>query len=365
VLFRRPNGALPLPVPVRGGTLDALRPLLNAGDDQQWTLITGWLIGVFLPGGSFPHLIVEGAKGSGKTTAVSMLQSFLDPSTAGLSGPPKNEEDAILSALNSGILAFDNLSGCRADFSDTLCRFSTGAAFRTRTFYVNTEITLLTVKLPCLLNGIDAGIMRDDLMERSIMLTLPYIAPVRRITEDFVWSEFRRLHAGCLGALLDMLVIGLRNLETTVVKESSRMADFCRWVTACDPAGEFLKAFVARQGESNAILIENHELAQAIIELVIGEDWIPAGGYTEVSLDDFFRKLNPVDENGRPVTKHDAKYWPQSAVALGRSLKRLQSLLKEGGIEITKLQRKNAIRSRWRIERRDGPQGTLKLEEAA
>jgi hypothetical protein len=365
VLFKRPNGALPLPEPVRGGSLDALRPLLNAGDDQQWTLFVGWLIGVFLPGGSFPHLIVEGAKGSGKTTAVSMLQGFLDPSTAGLSGPPKNEEDAILSALNTGILAFDNLSGCRADFSDTLCRFSTGAAFRTRTFYSNTEITLIHVKLPCLLNGIDAGIMRDDMMERSITLTLPYIAPVNRMTEDYVWAEFRKLHAGCLGAMLDSVVTGLHNLEGTVLPAPPRMADFCRWVTACQPSGGFLDAFVARQRESSAILIENHELAQAIVELVIGEEWVPSGGRRDVTIDEFYRKLNPADEAGRPLTKHDLKYWPQSAISLSHKLKRLQSLLKDGGIEITKLPRKKAVRSKWNIQRRDSPQGTLKFEDAA
>ena len=369
ILFKRPNGALPLPAPIRGGSLDALRPLINVGDDIQWTLMAGWILGTFLPKGAFPHLVIEGAKGSAKSTAVSMLQSFLDPSTAELAAPPKNEEDAVLSALNAGILAFDNMSGCRADFSDTLCRFSTGAAFRTRTFYSNTDITLITVKLPCLLNGIDAGVMRDDLLDRSIMLNLPYIAPAKRVSEEHVWSEFRRVHAACLGATLDAVVTGLRNLEKTTLPELPRMADFAVWVAACEPAlpwepGEFLKAFIGRQGEASAILIENHELAQAIRELVIGENWIPEGGYAEVSLDDFYRKLNPMDENGRPQTKHDPKYWPQSAVALGRNLKRLQSLLRAGGIEITKMQRKNAVRSRWKIERRDGPQGTLKFKDA-
>jgi hypothetical protein len=371
VLFRRPNGALPLPEPVRGGTLDALRPLINVGDDIQWRLMVGWIVGTFLPKGAFPHLVIEGAKGSAKSTAVSMLQSFLDPSTAELAAPPKNEEDAILSALNAGILAFDNMSGCRADFSDTLCRFSTGAAFRTRTFYSNTEITLIAVKLPCLLNGIDAGVMRDDLLDRSIMLNLPYIAPDNRLPEEYVWGEFHRVHAACLGATLDAVVTGLLNLEKTTLPELPRMADFAVWVAACEPAlpwkpGEFLKAFVGRQGEASAILIENHELAQAIRELVIGDGWIPAGGYAEVSLDDFYRKLNPVDlVTGRPETKHDPKYWPPSAVALGRSLKRLCSLLKEGGIEITKLPRTEAVRSRWKIERCDGRQRNLNYRDAA
>ena len=369
-LFRRPSGARALPVPVSGGSLDALRPLLNAGDDRQWTLILAWLAGVFLPSGSFAHLVVEGRKGSGKTSAVSMLQSFLDPSEAGLSGPPKNEEDAILSALNTGILAFDNLSGCRADFSDTLCRFSTGAAFRTRTFYENLGLTVIRVQVPCLLNGIDAGIMRDDMMERSITLTLPYIAPTNRVTEAYVWSEFHKMHGGCLGAMLDAVVTGLRNLESTVLPEPPRMADLCTWVAACEPAlpwktGEFLKAFVGRQKEANAMLIENHELAQAIVELVIGDAWVPAGGYKKVTLQEFYTKLNPLNEAGFPLTKRNQKYWPQSAISLSHKLKRLQSLLKEGGVEITRLERTNGVRSQWVIQREAGAQGVLDLDEAA
>ena len=44
VLFRRAAGARPLPVPIKGGSLDQLRPLVNcASDDSQWLLMVSWL----------------------------------------------------------------------------------------------------------------------------------------------------------------------------------------------------------------------------------------------------------------------------------------------------------------------------------
>ncbi|MDR3430048.1 bifunctional DNA primase/polymerase, partial [Silvimonas sp.] len=131
VLFRRGAGARPLPVPVKGGTLDSLRPLLNAGDDSQWCLMMSWLVGTFLPDGAFSHLVLNGEQGSAKSTTALVLLSMLDPSDAGLSSPPKDEVDATVSAMHAGILAYDNLSGCRAELADVFCRFSTGQGYRT------------------------------------------------------------------------------------------------------------------------------------------------------------------------------------------------------------------------------------------
>jgi hypothetical protein len=155
VCFKRPSGARPLPVPLKGGTLDLVRPLLNAADDSQWCLMAGWVVGAFLPEGAFGHLVLEGEQGSAKSTTARVLQCLLDPSDAGLSAPPKDETDATVSALHAGILAYDNLSGCRADIADVFCRFSTGQGYRTRTLYENLSVTVASVKLPILLNGID------------------------------------------------------------------------------------------------------------------------------------------------------------------------------------------------------------------
>src|ERR1017187_9052756 len=81
-----------------GGTLGALRPLLNAGDDSQWCLMVAWLVGAFLPQGAFSRLVLNGEQGSAKSSTSLVLLSMLDPSDAGLSAPPKDETDATVSA---------------------------------------------------------------------------------------------------------------------------------------------------------------------------------------------------------------------------------------------------------------------------
>jgi hypothetical protein len=224
---------------------------LNADDDAPWLLMIGWLVGVFLPEGAFSHMVLEGEQGSAKSTTARLLQSLLDPSVAALSAPPKDETDATVSALNAGILAYDNLSGCKANISDVFCRFSTGQGYKTRTFYENLGITVAAVKLPLLLNGIDATVMRGDLLELSIILKLPRIRPENRRTEQSIWADFAALHPGCLGVLLDAVSVGLANLPNTTLTDAPRTADFCTWVTACEKAlpwkpGQFLVAYKAR-----------------------------------------------------------------------------------------------------------------------
>src|SRR5581483_11547849 len=126
------------------------------------------------------HLLLEGEKGSSKTTTMRLLLNMIDPSEGDLAPPPRDETDATISASEAGILAFDNLSGCRGDISDLFCRFSTGQAYKTRTLYQTRGLTLVTVKLPIMLNGIDPNITRGDLLERCITLRLPRITNARR-----------------------------------------------------------------------------------------------------------------------------------------------------------------------------------------
>ena len=44
VRFRRSPGMLPLPVPERGGSIDALRPFLNLSNQNDFVLVVAWLL---------------------------------------------------------------------------------------------------------------------------------------------------------------------------------------------------------------------------------------------------------------------------------------------------------------------------------
>ena len=357
VLFRRGAGARPLPLPVKGGTLEALRPLLNCGDDSQWFLMMGWLIGAFLPQGAFCHLVLNGEQGSAKSTTALILQSLIDPSDAGLSGPPKDETDATVSALNAGILAYDNLSGCKAELADTFCRLSTGQGYKTRTFYENLGITIASVKLPVMLNGIDSTVMRGDLLERSIILKLPLVTSKTRLTERGIWADFAGLHPGCLGGLLDAISTGLRNLPHTTLTDPPRMSDFATWVVACEESlpwnpGRFIAAYRGKMEDANRDLAENDSVASALVEWT--EQNITQGCGARVTAKDLLIALN--DLTGE-VPK-DFKSWPLSPEALAHKLVRLAPVLRSQGIDMRRLPRTKKSRSRWEIWR-EGPQPLL------
>jgi hypothetical protein len=363
VLFRRGAGARPLPVPVKGGTLDPLRALLNAGDDSQWCLMMSWLVGAFLPEGAFSHMVLNGEQGSAKSTTALVLLSMLDPSDAGLSSPPKDEVDATVSAMHAGILAYDNLSGCRAELADVFCRFSTGQGYRTRTFYENLGITVASVKLPIILNGIDATVMRGDLLERSITLKLPLVTPKTRLTEQGIWADFAALHPACLGAVLDAVSAGLRDLPHTTLTDAPRMSDFCTWIVACESAlpwkpGTFLAAYKGKMRDANADLAEDDSVASAML------DWADSKlrGATPVELvsKTLLVQLNDVTRD----CPKDMRHWPASPGALAHKLARLAPVLRAQGIEVHKLRRTGKARSRWEI-RRTGPQIPLFVEEDA
>ncbi|HEX4133305.1 MAG TPA: hypothetical protein VHY84_01685 [Bryobacteraceae bacterium] len=357
VLFKRHSGARALPVPVAAGTLEDLRPLLNSGDESQWLLMVAWLAGAFLPEGAFAHLVLEGEQGSAKSTTARILQSLLDPSDAGLSSPPKDETDATVSALNAGILAYDNLSGCRAEMADIFCRFSTGQGYRTRTLYETLGITVAAVKLPILLNGIDSTVMRGDLLERSITLKLPRIPTQNRRTEQGIWADFAGMHAGVLGALLDAVSCGLRNLPNTTVPDAPRMSDFCTWVAACEPAlpwkpGQFLAAYRGRMEEANRDLADNDPVASALVDWA--EQWLKPGSVVQMVAKDLLIALNEVTSD----CPKDMRRWPPDAQSLAFRLVRLAPVLKAQGIEVRRLKRTKKERSRWEI-RRPGPQSLL------
>jgi hypothetical protein len=58
VKFRRAKGMLPLPLPLPGGSLAALRRFLNLAAEEDWRLLVSWLIAALRPTGPYPVLVL-------------------------------------------------------------------------------------------------------------------------------------------------------------------------------------------------------------------------------------------------------------------------------------------------------------------
>ena len=122
--------------------------------------------------------------------------------------------------------------------------------------------------------GIGSIATRPDLLSRALILNLPSIGPKARRDEDTFWREFERVHPCVLGALLDAVSHGLRNYHQTQLKQMPRMADFARWVTACEGAfgwqpGTFIKAYHDHEAEKAELALSRSLIAKPIQELAV------------------------------------------------------------------------------------------------
>jgi hypothetical protein len=171
--FRRTSGMLPLPVPVKGGSIEMLASFCNMASRSDFVLVISWVLAGLRHGGPYPILALSGEQGSAKTVLSKMLRGLIDPNLAPVRSAPREERDLFIAASNAHLLAFDNLSDLPAWASDALCRLASGGSFATRRLYTNHDEMLFQASRPIVLNGIEDVITRPDLADRAIFVTLP------------------------------------------------------------------------------------------------------------------------------------------------------------------------------------------------
>jgi hypothetical protein len=190
VRFRRPAGMKPLPIPVKGGSVEVLRSFLNVQSDNDFVLAVAWALAVLRNRGPYPVIVLSGEQGSAKSTFSAILRALLDPNTAPLRALPREDRDLFIAASNGHVLAFDNVSGLPAWISDTLCRLATGGGFAVRQLYTDQDEVLFDAARPVILNGIEDIVTRPDLADRAVFLTLEPIPEERRRPEAELWAAF-------------------------------------------------------------------------------------------------------------------------------------------------------------------------------
>jgi len=99
---------------------------------------------------------------------------------------------------------------------------------------------------PVIINGIPDLLARPDLAERA--LTVMFRRIQNRQPEQVLSARYERARPRLLGALLTALAEGLRNIATTQLENSPRLADFARLIVAAESClpwavGAFLAAY--------------------------------------------------------------------------------------------------------------------------
>jgi hypothetical protein len=327
VKFVHPQGMLPLPIPDNAGDLRELEGFINTKEaDDIWTLIVSWLIGTFNSDHPIPVLVVTGEQGSAKSTMCELLRRIIDPNAAMLRSQITDSRDLAITARNSWVVALDNVSSVSWGFSDNLCRLSTGLAFATRRLYTDDEEEMFTALRPIILNGIGDIISRPDLIDRSIIVSLPRIPEEKRLTTEDLFQQFDEALPRILGGLLSCVSTALRNISTVDIEKAPRMADFARFVTAAEKSlewssGKFMAAYSKNRESANELAIESSPLAQAIQYLSLPFE----GNITELM------SQVEVDAPGQLVGQN---LYPKNIKAMSQNLERLAPNLLSIGIVV-------------------------------
>jgi hypothetical protein len=330
VRFRRSAGIQPLPLPLRGGSIEALAPFLNLASENDFVLVVAWLFGALRAAGPFPVLAIAGEQGSAKTVLSKLLRALIDPNVAPVRALPRDERELFIAADNGHVLAFDNLSGLPPWLSDTLCRLTSGGSFSTRRLFTDQDEILFAAARPVILNGIEEVITRPDLADRAILLMLAPIAERQRRPETALWREFELARPHILGALLDAAAQGLRMLPHVRLRQLPRMADFALWARACEstfrPAGTLETAYNNNRRDAVENIVDADPVAAHVRQLMADRvQWTGCAS-----------DLLQVGTNvgGSAVAAWIRSGWPKNPRALAGRLRRAQTPLRALGIEI-------------------------------
>ena len=228
VRFRRTSGMRPLPEPIPGGSIETLRSFLNVRSDDDFVLVVSTVLAYLRNRGPYPVLVLSGEQGSAKSTFSRIVRALIDPNTAPLRALPREERDLFIAATNGHVLAFDNVSYLRQWLSDAFCKIATDGGFAVRQLYTDQDEVLFDAQRPVILNGIEDIVVRPDLADRAIFLTLEPIPEERRRTESDLWAEFEVEYPRILGVLLDAVAEGLKRLPDTYSPEEASHGRLCR-----------------------------------------------------------------------------------------------------------------------------------------
>lgn len=316
VLFINGMGSLPLPRPQKGGNINNFKKYINVKDDE-FILITAFLIGALNPEGSYPILCINGEQGTGKSYLTRFIKELIDPNEAPLKIAPKKEEDLYITCQNNWLVAVDNLSHIAWDISDLLCVFSTGGSISKRSLYSNGEEHTIKIKNPLIINGITEVIDRPDLQDRTIFINLELIKS--HIPENQIKEEFNKNKPLLIGALMDCLVNILKNTGKSNIQEilknanceKIRMADFTEWVYNASPlinGDMFIRTYYKNRLNASELQLQNEPMAQALLKLLEEKEII------EDTAENILKELKRIEE---------AENLPKDGKGLSRKLIRI------------------------------------------
>ncbi len=326
VIFVRSPTMRSLPNPSEKGDITPLWLLLNIPVEEQILLLC-WILECYRV--ETPYVVLEliGEQGSAKSKTQDVLRDFIDPNQVNLRAKPKNRESLFVSAENSHLISYENLSYLQPELQDAFCTLATGGGFADRTLYTNKEETIIEVKRPVIVNGISVLITAQDLLDRTIHIDMPRI--LNRKTEKQIEKEISENKGTIWAGLLDLLADALKILPSVQIGQEAlpRMADFALLGEAVyrslgKDEGNFLADYEANRYQGVHRTINSSPVVSKLLDYIenaLNQEF-------KGTIGDLFKVLNDMS--------HHEDAWPKTARNLGSILRRMAPSLRTLGYKV-------------------------------
>lgn len=334
IVFRRSRQ---LPIRVADGTLEDIRAMVNM-DDDQFTIFMACAVKMFFPDTPSPIVNLTGEYGSAKTSTTRVLRTLIDPVTAMVAKPPKNDDDLLIRSWHNYALTLENVSDL-TPLSDTLCGICTGTGFEVRQLFTNGDLFSIWVRRPVIVNGIDPSKYAADLISRMVEIEL--VKPERRMLEsefEAALSESAPRMFGAVAALVVEVLKVLPEIDPHEFADNIRLAEFgavgeaVARVMGKEP-GWFVDKMIEAQDDAQSEAADDSMTMQTVEAM---QEAVARHGK-------FFDTPQVLLDELRKVA--EARDWsilrlPQTAATLGRELNQLKPALRKRGWQIEKKDRK-------------------------
>lgn len=314
--------------------LDSLRPYVNVKDDD-WLPFQAWILGMFIQGGTYPIMVINGGEETGKSFVTRICRKLVDPSFPELSKYPKSLEDIDTQASAQFLLCYDNLSSLPLALSDVFCTIASGTGVIRRSLYTNEDPFVRQWRRPIIINGINETLARrQDFNSRALVFDLPELPKDDRFPEKQAWQEVENKLSGWLGSILNAVVYGIKHPTKTMPK--IRLTDFGMWVTSCLPYFGYSETQICEALEKNhrlskLLLVESDLVTKYLIALIEAHR-----NLKKVPTTQLFQMTSElvIDEDRR------SKEWPDSTVGFGIAVGRASSTIRALGYTFVKIRSK-------------------------
>lgn len=320
--------------------IELLHKYINIQNRNDWLLFLVFVISAFIPDFPKPLLVLSSSYGGGKTTIMKIAKKLVDPSVLDGIGKIYNCESIIRPASKHALLYFDNISYINQDISDTLCGVATGTSLVNRKLYADNEEVIFKVQRPVMLNGVTEILTREDLIDRSLVVSVQRINKDSRIIENKLMNKFNLDKPLILGAIFSILADTLCIYPSINLKEYPRMADFAALGFGIAEAmtgysgDEFIKVYDTIEDRQNAIALSASPTAQAARFLVskTGSWQGTATDFLNFTFSD--GSVATVDDLNIIQSIRDQPAWCKNASTLGKALNRAEATLRSLGITL-------------------------------